>query len=126
MKTENRPFTFDDLANLAGASATLRHEPENQEAREDFETGLRRLLGQKPGLDRKAALLSLAAEADERATLASLLLESLVEEGPEAWEDRWEETGEDLDWGDQLDGFSLEVEVNAELVARFRELAKAV
>ena len=109
-ETSQTPFTFDDLVNLAGASAVLRADPKDREAREDFETGLRRLLS---GGKSKAEL---ATEAEERATLASLYLEALVEEGPEVWENRWKEAGLDPDWGDELDGLSLEVEVNAELV----------
>lgn len=74
-------------------------------------------------LDEKTLASRLSQEFSERAELSSLLLEDLVEEGQEVWEDRWEETGVEGDWGDEIDGLSLDVEVSGELARLFQQVA---
>lgn len=152
MKTENwKETTYEDLIALAAefgnletaagnrTVAELEADPAYQAQRGAYQGKVSAFLaneeaGRTKGLGilggRQEALTEgenlaglLAEEFSERAQASSLMVEALVEEGPDVWEDRWEELGEDLDWGDELDDFSLDVEVSAHLEQLFRKVA---
>lgn len=104
MKTEQKT-TFEDLAVLAGRLSALEADLEAYRASRGKSAG------------------ELAEEFRERATVVSDYLRAFAENQDE-WESHHEETAElegfePVDLGDELDGLSLEVEVNATLAEYF-------
>nr|AHF26090.1 hypothetical protein [uncultured bacterium Contigcl_1764b] len=104
MKTEQKT-PFEDLVVLAGRLRTLDADLEAYRAKRGKSAG------------------ELAEEFRERATEVSDYLRAVAENQDE-WESHFEEIAEadgeePIDLGDHLDGFSLEVEVNATLAEYF-------